>query len=286
MGYPSQSTIFAQHIEQSGSFSQVCKNMLEWIKKEDLTREQIISIQASESSNHDADAVLTVFYRRHKDPLQQTSLRDLQYHLINNLNAWMVQYLEVQEIIARGPIDIISLTHTARNIGQVNIQILWFLPGNDQSPKTYTVKHFYSLKRDDAVKQAITYLDSFVAPHRLVNVSTFEEDHPNKSVFNVVTVARGDDPAEAQDKRDDSIGKIYDFRVILEEQNGWLAAAERSLADTESRGRRCTFATFNQTQNENEQEVNHFAVGVLTWSKEHEDALIEASRGFCNCSIF
>ena len=129
--YPSTSTLFAQHIEESGSFSQACKNLLEWIKKEDLTREQIISIQASETASQDANAVLTVFYRRNKDPLQQTSLRDLQYHLINNLNAWMVQYLEVQELIARGPIDIISLTHTARNIGQVNIQILWFLPGND-----------------------------------------------------------------------------------------------------------------------------------------------------------
>jgi hypothetical protein len=128
---PSQLTIFAQHIEESGSFLQVCKNMLEWIKKEGLTREQIISIQASESSSHDANAVLTVFYRRNKDPLQQTSLNDLQFHLINNLNAWMVQYLEVQEIISKSPIDIISLTHTARNIGQVNIQILWFLPGND-----------------------------------------------------------------------------------------------------------------------------------------------------------
>ena len=85
---------------------------------------------------------------------------------------------------------------------------------------------------------------------RLVNISVFEEDHPNKSVFNVVTIARGADPAEAQDRRDDSIGKIYDFKIIAEEQNGWAAVNERSLQDTESRGRRCTFSTFNLTQNE------------------------------------
>ena len=53
------------------------------------------------------------------------------------------------------------------------------------------------MKRDEAVSKAIAYLDTYVAPHRLVNVSTFEEDHPNKSVFNVVTIARGEDPAEA-----------------------------------------------------------------------------------------
>ena len=73
------------------------------------------------------------------------------------------------------------------------------------------------MKREEAVGKAIAYLDSFVAPHRLVNLSTFEEDHPNKSVFNIVTIARGEDPAEAQDKKDDSIGKIYDLREIVEE---------------------------------------------------------------------
>ena len=189
-----QSSIFSQHREEAGSFPQVCKQMLEWIKKEGLTREQIISIQASETSSTDANAVLIVFYRSIKDPLQQTGLRDLQYHLINNLKAWMDQYKEVEDLLARDRVDILSLTHTARNIGQVNIQILWFLPGNEQSPQTYTVKHFYHMKREDATKQAIAYLNSYVAPHRLVNISTFEEDHPNKSVFNIVTIARGEDP--------------------------------------------------------------------------------------------
>ena len=71
---PSQSTLFAQHVLESGSFNQVCKDLIEWIKHQGLTREQVISIQASETSSHDANAVLTVFYRRNKDPLQQTSL--------------------------------------------------------------------------------------------------------------------------------------------------------------------------------------------------------------------
>ncbi len=73
------------------------------------------------------------------------------------------------------------------------------------------------MKREDATRQAIAYLNSYVAPHRLVNISTFEEDHPNKSVFNIVTIARGEDPEEAQDAREDSIGKIYDLKVTVEE---------------------------------------------------------------------
>jgi hypothetical protein len=142
------------------------------------------------------------------------------------------------------------------------------------------------MKREEAVSKTLSYLDSYVAPHRLVNISTFEEDHPNKSVFNIVTIARGEDPVEAQDRKEDSVGKIYDFDTIIEEKNGWLVATENALFKTETRGRRCTFTTFNLSQDKNGNEVNHHAVGVLTWSKEHEDALIEASRGFCNCSIF
>lgn len=50
------------------------------------------------------------------------------------------------------------------------------------------------MKPEEAVSKTLSYLDSYVAPHRLVNISTFEEDHPNKSVFNIVTIARGEDP--------------------------------------------------------------------------------------------
>jgi hypothetical protein len=38
----------------------------------------------------------------------------------------------------------VSLVHTAKNIGQINIQIIWFLPPNVNSPQTYTYKHFTS----------------------------------------------------------------------------------------------------------------------------------------------
>ena len=142
------------------------------------------------------------------------------------------------------------------------------------------------MKRDEVFKQAVAYLDSYVAPHRLVNISTFEEDHPDKTFFNIVTIARGEDPEEAQDSREDSIGKIYKPSFTIEEQNGWVGAALRALVDAENRGRRCTFSTFNLSQGENGKEVNHYAVVDFNWSKEHEDALYEASRGFCNCSIF
>ena len=55
--------------------------------------------------------------------------------------------------------------------------------------------------RDEAFANARKYLDSYVAPHRLVNVSTFEEDHPNKSVFNVTILYRGPKPEVKQEDK-------------------------------------------------------------------------------------
>ena len=42
------------------------------------------------------------------------------------------------------------------------------------------------------MEQLRLFLDEWVPPHRLVNISAFEEDHPNQGgLFNVVALVRG-----------------------------------------------------------------------------------------------
>jgi 3-dehydroquinate dehydratase len=47
----------------ASNFQQVCQNLVDWIKKAELKREQLISINAAETSTENADAVLIVTYR-------------------------------------------------------------------------------------------------------------------------------------------------------------------------------------------------------------------------------
>jgi len=44
------------------------------------------------------------------------------------------------------------------------------------------------------IDEAELYLNSFIAPHQLLGLSIFEEDHPcTNNVFNLVIMHKGDD---------------------------------------------------------------------------------------------
>lgn len=218
-GTPSGSGLYDSHIEVSGNFKTACQQMLAWIKEKSLLREQIISISANETTTVDGDAMLILVYKRHANPSMIGSLDQLQYHLVSSIKDWDSQYKESIAPIASDRCDIVSLTHTAKNIGQINIQILWFLPPSVNSPQTYTYKRFTSQKDSkEAFEKARLYLDEWVPPHRLVNVSAFEEDHPNQGgIFNVVVLVRGTIEKPIQppvgERNDSSIGKIYSYEV-------------------------------------------------------------------------
>ena len=83
-----------------------------------MKREQLISITANETTTSDGDALLAVVYRRHADILAAgTSLEGLQYHLISSVQDWDQQYNGTLEMITQQRCDVVSLTHTPRNLG-------------------------------------------------------------------------------------------------------------------------------------------------------------------------
>jgi hypothetical protein len=178
------SDIYASHIEVAANFQIACTNIQQWIIANDLKREQIVAISSNESGPVDGDAILTVIYRRQSDPTMQ-SLSNLQYHLISSVQEWDQLYASAFELSAIKNSDIISLTYTARNLGQINIQVFWYLPESDDKRREnpsqgYTFKHFTSKSGyQGAIDQATGYLNQWVAPHKLVSVSAFEDDHPN-----------------------------------------------------------------------------------------------------------
>jgi len=75
------------HIEVASNFQLVCQNLLEWVKKVSLKREQLISISASETSTENADAVLILTYKATQEP-SMTSLDGLKFELVKNIVDW------------------------------------------------------------------------------------------------------------------------------------------------------------------------------------------------------
>ena len=102
------------------------------------------------------------------------------------------------------------------------------------------------------MEQLRLFLDEWVPPHRLVNISAFEEDHPNQGgLFNVVALVRGalERPLQppAGQRTDSAIGKIYSYEV-KQSRGGWEAILGQGLAAAESR--ECgTLSTFNLSNN-------------------------------------
>ena len=124
-GHTKTSGLVDCHISVASNFTLCCEDLVNWIKMVDLKREQVISISASETSTYDADAVLILVYRTESDS-SMTSLENLKFELQKNVVDWDFQFQDIQKAV--GNADVIALTHTARNIGQINIQILWYLP--------------------------------------------------------------------------------------------------------------------------------------------------------------
>ena len=148
-----------------------------------------------------------------------TSLSDLRFELLKNTVDWDDQYKQLEQIFQNKSVDVISHTHTARNIGQINIQIVWYIPSSDAN--AYTCKHLSN--RGDLntlLNEAKTYLNTYVAPHHLVSISVFEDDHPcPDKLFHAVVLHKGSDHNPLQPSSDIH-GSLYDLESFTS-QEGW-----------------------------------------------------------------
>jgi len=91
-------------------------------------REQIVSISTHETTIENGDAILVLVYKKKQDSTM-TSLASLQYHIIRNTAPWEEHFEEAMKL-ASSRCEVVALTHTPRNLGQMNVQILWYLTSN------------------------------------------------------------------------------------------------------------------------------------------------------------
>jgi len=170
--------------------------------------------------------------------------------------------------------------------------VIWYLPETedkrrDSAIQGYTFKHFTSKTGyQDALDQARAYLNDWIAPHKLVSVSAFEDDHPNtiKQLFHVVVLSRGIINEESVTNKsaggDQIVGSIYNVETIFSD-DGWESLLAKAVAKAEVRDR-ATASTFNWSTDGGARQ----AAVIVGWSKTHEDLLFDSSRGGCSCLIF
>ena len=93
--------------------------------------------------------------------------------------------------------EVVSLTHTARQTGNLHNQTVFYIestPSDDE----YNLQIFENDNADwkDILHDAVQWMNEHIAPHNLVNISVFEEAHPNDNgkQFLVVNHKAGKDP--------------------------------------------------------------------------------------------
>jgi alkyl sulfatase BDS1-like metallo-beta-lactamase superfamily hydrolase len=92
------------------------------------------------------------------------SLKNLKFHVVRNTEPWEDQITDALRL-AGSHNEIVALTHTPRNLGQMNVQIMWYLPSSQgHTYKTHHVRNEFA-DWDTLLDDTVSYLNKYIAPH-------------------------------------------------------------------------------------------------------------------------
>jgi hypothetical protein len=119
----------------------------------------------------------------------------------------------------------------------------------------------------------------------LIGLSFFEDNHPNTNgVYHLMIMHKGDD-SKPFEKKPDILGDVYGFEI--KERNYGQEQVINELGSSMSKKGLDSFRFMFSTSNiSSDEHLGKIAGAVVYWSKTHEDALIEETRGGCSCTTF
>jgi hypothetical protein len=92
----------------------------DWIKNKELKRSQLVSLSMSENRSEDGDNVIAIVYREHsKENAADTPLDTIDFKIFDPQTPWETLFHEFEGFSKSR--DILSLTHSAKNIGEGKI---------------------------------------------------------------------------------------------------------------------------------------------------------------------
>ena len=90
----------------------------------ELSRDQIVSITMNETQVPEGDNLLTIFYRLKSDVKGSVPFEELRYRAFDATQSWEVLNQDAETLAKKQ--NILSLTHTAKSIGDINTQYVWY----------------------------------------------------------------------------------------------------------------------------------------------------------------
>jgi len=169
-------TPFGLHISVAESRTENVTSIINYIRDKQLKRTQFVSLSTSESQIEDGEHVIALVYKRETGSNGGLPLDTIEHNPFTDTMDWSELTQELEKMSGH---DVLSVTHTARNIGDRAEQIMWHF--KEGAGHTVNTEVFTSEDRnwEGLVEQALHFLNSHVAPHQLVSISMTEEHIPN-----------------------------------------------------------------------------------------------------------
>ena len=196
------STDVAYKTFENGMAKTSAEQLLAWSRNMELKRDQFISITMNENVIEEGNNQTTIFYRVKSDSESAIPFDQLQFHSFDTTKPWGALAVAGEAHANNGNTQVVSMTHTPKNIGGLNNQILWFssegLNKYDFTNLTDSSGNWSAL-----IKKTREYMNKFIAPHQLVHVSFYESTHPNdgdangdKTIYAQIIHTAGPNPVE------------------------------------------------------------------------------------------
>ena len=118
-------------------------------------------------------------------------------------------------------------------------------------------------------------MNGHIAPHNLVSISVFEDDHPcpNKH-YHLVVYHKGDGIAPLV-KPIDIKGEIYSLHQFRSDEWERVLQQSNDYIDKGADDFKHQLSAYNFTEDDEKHVV------VVSWSKHHEDLIADLARGGC-----
>ena len=256
-------------------------DLIAFINEKELKRSQIISFTINETEVEEGEQVLTLFYREKPLDFSELPMTGIQFKHFNQNASW-AKLLKDAESEGRG-VDLISLTHSPKNINDCRNQIMFYNAGSGSSTQK-------TLRREDGnwpqlANEVRDWCNSYVPPHMLVSVSLYEDAHGEDSGTGInacITHTAGANPKNLAENDDITNKVIYSVDTVAGEgewEDLFAAATEKVNAIGGQEGH--MIASTNDSSND-----GGFIV-ILSWTGLAENNIREVTReAGCGCSIF
>ena len=231
----------------SGNTQTNAENMMAFIRDNELRRNQIVSLTAHEThvaveDEMDPESELVLFYRKDSIVPGAMPLDNIQRQLFGLREPWDAlqnqanSFTGASSSLGRAP-DTIAVVRTPKATGTAHMQTIWYTTEQTMHPASSSLVNRADGDWEGLANNVKEFLNDFVAPHQLISIACFEENHPNTTgrIGAIVTHTAGANPvrlSQTPASRSLPTAGIYKLDCLRGEETSMITSNACTIMNT------------------------------------------------------